>query len=121
MDKMEKRHLLTTHIAGFGYWDGAEVFEELRIGTVLRMVREEDNKFDPYAVALYYGDFKLGFLPRGENHEISKYLEMGYGGIYEVRINRLAPQEHPENQVGIIVRILRNHVDDGESAGDGEE
>ena len=89
--------MLTTHIAGFGYWDGAEVFEELRIGTVLRMVREDDNKFDPYAVALYYGDFKLGFLPQGENHEISKYLEMGYGSIYEVRINRLAPQEHPEN------------------------
>ena len=56
MDKIEKRHLLTTHVAGFGFWDGAEVFEELRIGTVLRMVREEDNKFDPYAVA-------LGFSP----------------------------------------------------------
>ena len=121
MDEMEKRHLLTTHIAGFGFWDGVEAFEQLRIGTVLRMVREDDNKFDPYAVALYYGDYKLGFLPRGENHEISKYLEMGYADIYEVRINRLAPQEHPENQVGIIVRLLRNHSENGEPDGQGEE
>ena len=121
MDKMEKRHLLTTHIAGFGFYDGAEVFEQLRIGTVLRMVRENDNKFDPYAVALYYGDYKLGFLPRGENHEISKYLEMGYGHIYEMRINRLAPQEHPENQVGIIVRLLRNHSENGETDDNREE
>ncbi|MCQ2284043.1 MAG: HIRAN domain-containing protein [Bacteroidales bacterium] len=102
---MEKRHLLTSHIAGFSYWDGAEAFSELKIGTTLKLVREPDNKFDPYAVAIYYEDYKLGFIPRDSNHEISKYLEMGYGGIYDVRINRISPESHPEDQIGFIIRI----------------
>lgn len=100
-----KVHLTNFHIAGFSYWDGCEVFEQLHIGTKLDLVREEDNKFDPYAVAIYYGEYKLGFIPRGENHDISKYLDMGLEDIYDVRITRITPDTHPENQVEVIVRI----------------
>jgi len=52
-------------------------------------------------------DFKLGFVSRGENKELSKFCEMGYADIFDVRINRLSPDEHPENQVGVIVYIDR--------------
>ena len=105
--RIEKRHLMNCRIAGFSYWDGAEAFEKLKIGTPLDLVREPDNRFDPYAVAIYYGEYKLGFIPRDMNHELSKYLEMGYGDIYETRITRLAPQEHPEQQVEVVVKIRR--------------
>lgn len=70
-----KRHLANFHIAGFTYWDGSEAFEHLKIGTKLDLVREEDNRFDPYAVAIYYKDLKLGFIPRASYQEISKYLD----------------------------------------------
>ena len=102
---MEKRHLQNGNIAGFSYWDGAEAFEHLKIGTELRLVREENNQFDPYAVAIYYQEYKLGFISRNCNHELSKYLDMGYGDIYDVRVNRLNPQAHPEEQVGYIIKI----------------
>ena len=98
-------HLTNFHIAGFGYWDGCEAFEHLRIGTPLELVREADNPFDPYAVAIYYGDYKLGFIPRGSNHDISKYLDMGLNDIYDVRITRISPDVHPENQIEVIVKI----------------
>lgn len=98
-------HLANFHIAGFGYWDGCEAFEHLRIGTPLVLVREADNPFDPYAVAIYYGDYKLGFIPRGSNHDISKYLDMGLDDIYDVRITRISPDAHPENQIEVIVKI----------------
>ena len=62
---MEKIHLDNYHIAGFSYWDGSEAFEHLHIGTKLDLVREEDNRFDPYAVAIYFEDYKLGFIPLG--------------------------------------------------------
>ena len=62
---VKKVHLTNFHIAGFGYWEGCEAFEQLKIGTKLEFVREEDNPFDPYAVAIYFGDYKLGFIPRG--------------------------------------------------------
>ena len=102
---IQKVHLTNFHIAGFAYWDGCEAFEQLRIGTKLDLVREQDNKFDPYAVAIYYGDYKLGFIPRGSNHDISKYLDMGLEDIYDVRITRITPDIHPENQVEVVVKI----------------
>jgi hypothetical protein len=108
-ERMEmKRHLDNFHIAGFGYWDGCEAFEHLKIGTKLDLVREEDNAFDPYAVAIYYKDLKLGFIPRESNKEISKYLDMGWDDLYEVRVTRVTPDAHPESQVEVVVYIKRN-------------
>ena len=103
--KTKKRHYTTFDIAGFSYWEGCIVFNELKIGTELALVREEENKFDPYAVAIYYGESKIGFIPRDKNNEISKFLELGYTKMFELRINRLTPDAHPENQVGVIVYI----------------
>ena len=103
---VKKVHLDNFHIAGFGYWEGCEAFEHLKIGTKLKLVREADNAFDPYAVAIYYEEYKLGFIPRGSNHDISKYLDMGLDDIYDVRITRITPDAQPENQVEVIINIL---------------
>lgn len=78
----------------------------MKIGTALALVREKDNQFDPYAVAIYYGDTKLGFIPRSTNHEISKFPELGHTDLFEVRINRITPDADPENQIGVIVYII---------------
>ena len=106
--EIKKVHLTNFHIAGFGYWDGCEAFENLKIGTKLQLEREADNKFDPYAVAIYYNDLKLGFIPREENHDFSKFLDMGWNDMYEVRIQRLSPEAHPEQQVEVIVYVKKN-------------
>lgn len=84
------------------------MFNQLQIGTQLRMKIEEDNKFDPYAVALYYGENKIGFIPRNENKEIYKLCEQGWNNIFDVRINRITPENHPEEQIGIIVYLKLN-------------
>ena len=104
-ETLKRTHLANFNIAGFSYWDGCEAFGQLKIGTKLKLVRETGNAFDFYAVAIYFGDFKLGYIPRGENHEISKYLDMGLEHIYECRITRLTPDTRPENQVEVIVYV----------------
>lgn len=106
----KRRHFLHCDIAGFTYWDGCMAIEHLKIGTELTLVREEDNKFDPYAVALFFQGMKLGYIPRGENHDVSQLLEMGYSDIFEVRINKLDLDEHPESQVGIIIYLKRKEA-----------
>jgi len=30
---------------------------------------------------------------------------MGYNDIFITTINRVSPEEHPENQIGVLVRI----------------
>ena len=92
------------NIAGFMYYDGVDVFQELKIGTELKLVPEPENKHDEYAVALYYGEHKLGFIPRGTNREIGKLLHFGYDA-FTVKINRISPEEHPNNQIGVVVKV----------------
>ena len=43
------------------------------------------------------------------NQDISKYLDMGLGAIYEVRITRITPDVHPEQQVEVVVNILNQN------------
>lgn len=105
--EVKHRHYLNFDIAGFSYWDGAMVLNELKPGQKVQLEREEDNRFDPYAVAIWYGENKLGFIPRDENHEISKFLEMGYEDIFDARIQRVSPEDHPEHQVSVIIYL--NH------------
>lgn len=61
--------------------------------------------FDPYAAASYYGDYKLGFIPRQDNHDISRLLDMGWDNIFEVRITSFSPDAHPESQVAVNVYV----------------
>jgi len=102
---MNNRHLINFSIAGFSFYNGVDVFEELKIGTELQLQAEENNKFDPYAVLVLYKDQKLGYVPRQQNKELHKFLLMGYNDIFTAKINRVAPEEHPENQIGVLVRI----------------
>ena len=102
-NKTIDRHFGNFNIAGFTYWEGCMAITDLKVGSQLRLVREEDNKFDPHAVAIYYEDYKLGFIPRGENELISKMVDLGYGKIFDCRVQRISLDTHPEKQVGVIV------------------
>ncbi|GHT79194.1 restriction endonuclease [Bacteroidia bacterium] len=102
---MINRHFLTTHIAGFAYYDGIDVIEKLKIGTELRLKAEPTNPHDADAVAIYLEDAMLGYIPSEKNEQISQFLQLGYDDLFEVKINRLSLDVHPEKQFGIVVRI----------------
>lgn len=100
-----KEHLSNFHIAGFTFNDGVEVFEQLRVGRKVELRLEEDNKFDPRAVAIYFEGKKLGFVPRSENRIIYKLLKVGFSQ-FETRIQRIDPTDHPENQISVVVHLV---------------
>jgi hypothetical protein len=68
-------------------------------------VREGDNKFDPYAVAIYHKNYKLGFIPQGKNQMISQLLDLGYADIFDLRVQQLLIDAHPEKQVSVALFI----------------
>ena len=102
-----KKHYSYFNIAGFMYWDGCEAFSELKVGQELVLVRESENKYDPEAVAIYYKDMKLGFVPRGDNEDLSKFLDMGHTDLFEVRVARICEDAHPDKQVFVNIFIRR--------------
>lgn len=100
----KREHFENFSIAGFTYYDGPIVFKELEIGTELKMSPEPENQFDKNAVVLSYKDFKLGYIPRSCNREISKVLNAGYN-LFSAYIQYINPTLKPEEQVGVIVYI----------------
>ena len=62
----------TTHIKNID-----ELSDSIDIGTELRLEHDKENKYDKYAVALYLGDERVGFVPRGENEIIANLLDAG--------------------------------------------
>ena len=93
------------NIAGFTFWDGYMIFDNLRAGQELMLLREEDNRYDPQAVAIYFGDFKLGYIPRENNSMVSKFLDLGYTNIFELRVQSVQPEANPERQVYVALYI----------------
>jgi len=108
---MKDRHFANFHIAGFTYYDAVDVFEKLKIGMQLHLTHEPNNRFDPYAVAIYCGEAKLGYVPRSDNELISKFLNLGYTDLFETKISQVSPDTHPEKQIRVVVRIAQRKND----------
>lgn len=101
------------HLAGAMYYDLDEVFEELRVGTQLELLRDKDNRFDGNAVAVMYHSpegeaVHLGFIPRTDNELIAAMLDMGWGKIFRCTIGRICPEAHYEGQIHLKISILKN-------------
>lgn len=114
----KKMYFMDCHLAGRKYHDADEVWEELKVGTTLRLERDKENRNDANAVAVIYerknkkseveDEFLIGYIPRDKNEMIANFLEMGWNDIFECRISKIDPEVHPEDQVRLTVRIKRN-------------
>lgn len=105
---MKKEHLANFNIAGFTYYDGIDCFEQLQIGTNLKLVLETDNKYDPRAVAIYFNEFKLGFVPRADNRIIYKLLSVGLDCI-STKIQMIDASEDPEGQIRVVMHLVNGN------------
>lgn len=114
----KKMYFMDCHLAGRKYHDADEVWDELKVGTILKLRRDKENRIDPYAVEVVYerkdkkenveDEFYIGYIPRDENETIASFLEMGWDNVFECRISKINPDAHPENQVHLTIKIKRN-------------
>lgn len=102
------RHFMDFHIAGFAYYDGLDVIDQLILGQAVTLIVEPDNPHDPEAVAIYYEDKKLGYVPSAKNSVLSTLLYYGHGEIFESRLQFVSKESHPERQFRVVVRIKDN-------------
>lgn len=105
---MKSLVLLNCNIAGFTYYDGIDVFDELKIGTQLQLEAEPQNTYNQNAVKVFYKNTMIGYLPNDHNEDIAKFLWAGWTNTFEVKINRITPDTHPEKQIGITIKIREN-------------
>lgn len=112
----KKKYFMDCHLAGRKYHEADEVWDKLKVGTVLQLQRDLDNRHDTDAVAVMYHNeddgenYCIGYVPREDNEIIASILEMGWTDIFECRINRINEEAHPENQVHLTIKIKRKEV-----------
>jgi hypothetical protein len=88
-------------LAGFRYHGGEELWDALRVGDALALVREPGNPHDPNAVSVWWRGRKLGYVPRSDNAAIAWGLDRGEP--LRARIGRLERHPNPARRVQLEV------------------
>ncbi|MFO1433430.1 MAG: HIRAN domain-containing protein [Candidatus Competibacteraceae bacterium] len=95
----EKYLMNQFRIAGLAYYDVQQVVRRLQPGTELCLVAEPTNPHDEFAVEVFYGECKLGYIPRSDNRHISRLLQQG------VKLSCDVLEARPETTVWDMVRV----------------
>lgn len=90
-------------LAGYQFHAATEVWDSLKVGDTLTLVREPDNPHDKNAVRVEWQGRQLGYLPRLENQSIA--VEMDKGTPVEARIAALRQAANPWQRILIDVFI----------------
>jgi hypothetical protein len=67
-------------------------------------VRESFNNYDCDAVAVYFGNNQLGYIPQQENRAIAEMLDRGEN--LEARITKVRDEMNPWRRVRISILMM---------------
>ncbi len=84
-------------LAGFQYYDGKVLWDNMRVGDALVLVREPQNPHDANAVRVEWKGQPLGYLPRRDNADVAR--QMDRGEKLQARIVRLTEARNPWQRV----------------------
>ena len=90
-------------LAGFQYYQGKELWDEILVGDVLTLVRESANPHDNNAVRVEWQGHKLGYLPRRENRAVAQHIDGG--GKVEARVSKLRQHRNPWQRIEFEVFV----------------
>ena len=103
---MERTYFDNFDLAGACYYDLPLVFNKLKVGTLLTLRTEPENRYDEYAIAIYFKKHKIGFVPATENQQLSKLLQAGVN-VFEARVQTIKPDAHPAHQIRVVLYIVK--------------
>lgn len=90
-------------VAGYKYYKGKKLEPLMEPGKELSLIREPENKYDEAAVAVYFEEKKIGYLPRTENATIA--LLMDQQANINATITEFDPDAGPWERVWMEVRM----------------
>ena len=84
-------------VAGFQFHEGKRLWDQLKVGDALALVREPGNAHDARAVRVEWNGHMLGYVPRAENDAVARQLDRG--NRLEARIVRLTRHRDPWKRI----------------------
>lgn len=93
----------SSSLAGYRYHEAAAIWEQLRVGEPLALLREPDNPYDANAVRVEWQSKRLGYVPRRENAALAWALDRGMA--LRARITALEPHPNPARRIRFEVYL----------------
>jgi hypothetical protein len=84
-------------LAGFQFYDGKTLWDDMKVGDALTLVRERDNPHDANAVRVEWNGNRLGYVPRRENADVAR--QMDRGAPVKARIVKLTQARNPWQRI----------------------
>ena len=105
VSRAEGGRVLIQHspLAGSQYYALSTVWQEIRPGDALALVREADNRHDRHAIRVEWRGHKLGYVPRTENRVIAAALDAG--DRLTARVSSVSDNKNPWQRVAFEVFI----------------
>jgi hypothetical protein len=74
----QKIYLLSVVVAGTSFVPNIEeIASHIDKGSLLRMVRQPKNEYDEYAIAFFYEQDRIGYIPEMMNLVVSRLMDAG--------------------------------------------
>ncbi len=80
-------------LAGSQFYAARQVWQDMKVGDELELVREPDNAHDANAVRVLWRGEMLGYVPKRENAHVARQLD--HGARVRARIVRLVEHRNP--------------------------
>ena len=93
-------------LAGFVYYDGSAVRERMKTGDRLALVREPANPHDANAIRLEWQGQMLGYVPRRDNADLSRQMDLGARA--EARITALGKASNGRSRISYEISVPLN-------------
>ena len=90
-------------LAGFVYYDGQAVWDQMKAGDRLTLAREPDNPHDRNAIRLEWQGRMIGYVPRKDNADLAR--QMDHGAAVEARITALARAANWRNRISYEIYV----------------
>jgi hypothetical protein len=90
-------------LAGFQYYEGKGLWDMMRVGDTLTLVREPRNPHDANAVRVEWRGEMLGYVPRRENSDVAR--QMDHSAPVRARIVRLKQARNPWQRIEFEVYV----------------
>ncbi len=87
--------------AGLRYHEAKAVWDQMKVGDALILVREPGNLYDSNAVRVEWNGHELGYIPRAENAAVAR--QMDRGNKLAARITKLTTYRNHRRKLEIEV------------------
>jgi hypothetical protein len=94
--------LQVSPVAGFQYYQGETLWQQLATGHGVRLIREPDNRFDHRAVRIDWQGEKLGYIPAKDNAAVAQLMDRGE--TLSALITGLKKSNNPWERIAVEVR-----------------